>query len=112
MKIQDLVKDWQSLSRSGTCAGMDRTTDSLNPTTTIIEDVQEWRNNKDNTILGIVVTVKKDNRPVSETLTVRLHLRADQHLHLSPEQPIFHRLVKALKSAIGKTLSDAGNIAV
>jgi hypothetical protein len=111
MKIQDLIKDWRSLTWSGTRDGMD-TRDLPNPATTIIEDVQEWRGNKDNRILGIVVTAIKDNRPVSDTLTVKLHLHAQHDLHLSPEQPIFDRLVTALKSAIGKTLNDAGNITV
>lgn len=110
MKIQDLVKDWRSLSWSGS-TGMDRT-DSPNPTTTIIEDVQIWRDNKDNRILGIHVTAIADNRPASDIRTLHLHLHAEHDLSLSPDQAIFDRVVAALKSGTGKTLNHAGNITV
>jgi hypothetical protein len=109
MKIQDLLKDWRSLSWSGTYAGMDRT-DAPNAATTIIEDVQVMRDNKDKRILGISVKATADNRPVSDRRTVYLRIYPEHDLGLPPEDPIFDRLVTALKSAIGKTLNDSGNI--
>ena len=111
MKIQDLVKDWQSLSWSGSYTGMDRK-DSPNPATTIIEDVQVWRDIKDNRILGIHVTAIANNRPASDTRTLHLHLHAEHDLSLSPDQEIFDRVVAALKSGTGKTLNNAENITV
>ena len=111
MKIQDLVKDWRSLSWSGSYTGMDRK-DSPNPATTIIEDVQVWRDIKDNRILGIHVMAIANNRPASDTRTLHLHLHAEHDLSLSPDQAIFDRVVAALKSGTGKTLKDAGNITV
>ena len=108
MKIQDLLKDCRSLSWSGSYACMDRR-DAPNPATTIIEDVQVMRDNKDKRILGISVKAKADNRPVSDSCTVYVRIYAEHDLRLSPEDPIFDRLVTALKSAVGKTLSNASN---
>jgi len=110
MKIQDLIKDWRSLSRGASFTGMDRK--DLNPATTIVEDVQAWRDNKDNRILGIHVTVIADNRPASDTRTLHFYLHAEHDLSLSPDQAIFDRVVAALTSETGKTLNDAGNITV
>lgn len=109
MKIQDLLKDWRSLSWSGTYDSMDKT-DAPNAAITIIEDVQVMRDNKDKRILGISVKVAADNRPVSDSRTVYVHIYPEHDLGLPSEDPIFDRLVTALKSAIGKTLNDAGNI--
>ena len=111
MKIQDFVKDWRSLSWSGSYTGMDRK-DSPNPATTIIEDVQVWRDIKDNKIIGIHLTAIANNRPASENRTLHLHLHAQYDLSLSPDQAIFDRVVVALKSGTGKTLEDAGSINV
>jgi hypothetical protein len=100
MEIRDAIKDWQ-LMWGGSFAGLDRI-GSLDPETTVIEDVQVIPDNKDNRIRTIVVRAQADNRPVSDSRTVSAAF--------SPEQPIFDRVVTALKSAIGKTLNDAGNI--
>jgi hypothetical protein len=109
MKIQDIIKDWGGLSWSGSYAGMD-SIDSKNPSTTIIEDVQVMRDNKDNRILGIRLKAITDNRPVSDSRTVYVRIYPEHDLRLPPEDPIFDRLFTALKSAIGKTLNDAANI--
>ena len=108
MKIQDLLKDWWRLTWSGSYDGMDRR-DPPNPATTIIEDVQVMRDNKDKRILGISVKATAHNLPVSDRRTVYVRIFPQHDLSLSPEDPIFDRLVTALKSAIGKTLSNASN---
>ena len=109
MKIQDLLKDRRNLSCSGTYPGTDRT-DAPDAATTIIEDVQVMRDNKDKRFLGISVKATADNRPVSDSRTVYVHIYPEHDLRLPPEDPIFDRFVTALKSAIGRTLNDTGNI--
>lgn len=96
MNIRDAIKDWASLSWGGSYAGLDRT-GPANPETTVIKNV---------IVLGdrIRIEAEADNRPVSDKRPVSVPV--------SPEKAIFDRVVTALKSAIGKTLNDAGNISI
>jgi hypothetical protein len=96
VKIRDTIKDWASLSWGGSFAGLDRI-DLPNPGTTVIKNVIVL-------VDRIRIEAEADNRPVSDKRPVSVTV--------SPENAIFDRVVVALKSAIGKTLNDAGDINV
>jgi hypothetical protein len=102
MKISDAIEGAPTVW-GGSYGGLDKIGE-LNPHTTVIEDIQVIQDNKDNRIRRIQVRLKTDNRPASDSRTV--------YAYFSPEQEIFDGVVNALKSAIGKTWSDAGNISI
>ena len=94
MKIRDAIKDWGNLSWGGSYAGLGR----IGPPkleTTIIRNVIVLRDK-------IRFEAEAENHPASDKRPVSTIV--------SPEKPIFDRVATALKSAIGKTLNDAGNI--
>jgi hypothetical protein len=96
MKIQDAIKNWTTLTWGGSYAGLDRI-DLPNQDTTLIKNVIVLADR-------IRIEAEADNRFVSDKRPV--------HVTLSPEKTIFDRVVTALKSAVGKTLKDAGDISI
>ena len=98
MKIQDVIKGWPYLNWAGSFAGLDRV-GPPDPATTVIKDVSDRKGNK------IRIDAEADNRPVSDKRPICAVV-------FLPDRAMFDRVFIALKSAIGKTLKDVGNITV
>lgn len=101
MKIRDAIKGWPNLNWGGSYAGMDRI-GLHDPATTIIKDVSN-RSDRDGN--KIRIDAEADNRPVSDKRPVGA-------LVYFGDKAMFDKVFTALKSAIGKTLDDVGNIDV
>jgi len=101
MKIRDAIKDWPNLNWGGSFAGSDRI-DPPDPATTVIKDVSDRSDRGGNKIR---IDAEADNRPISDKRPV-------DAVVFFPEKEMFDRAFIALKSAIGKTLNDGGNITV
>jgi len=98
MKIRDAIKDWPNLNWGGSFAGIG----PPNPATTVIRDVSD-RSDRDGN--KIRIDAEANNRPFSDKQAVGA-------LVFFAEKAIFDRVFTALKSTIGKTLKDAGNISI
>ena len=101
MKIQDVINGWPYLNWAGSFAGLDRV-GPPDPSTAVIKDVSDRSDREGNKIR---IDAEADNRPVSDKRPVGAVV-------FFPEKAMFDRVFIALKSAIGKTLNDGGNITV
>jgi hypothetical protein len=101
MKIRDAIKDWPNLNWGGSFASSDRI-GPPNPATTVIKDVSD-RSDRDGH--KIRIDAEANYRPVSDKQQVGA-------LVFFAEKATFDRVFTALKSTIGKTLKDAGNISI
>jgi len=99
MKIRDAIKDWPNLAWGGSYNGLDKIglPDSA---TTVIKDVS-GRSDRDGNKIRIAAAA--DNRPVSDKHPV-------DAMVLFAEKALFQKVFTTLKSAIGKTLDEVGDI--
>lgn len=98
MKIRDAIKGWPNLNWGGSFAGLDRI-GPPDPATTVIKNVSDRSDRNGNKIR---IDAEADNRPVSDKRPVGA-------IVVSNERALFDRVLAALKSAIGKTLDEAGD---
>lgn len=101
MKIQDTIQHWGSFTWGGSYSGMDSF--SLDLATSFIkgvEDVEDRFGQK-----SIRITVQKVDNNVA-TVTVPFNQV------IPSQQAVFDKVVRGLKSSIGKTLNEAGEIII
>ena len=99
MKIRDTIKGWPNLNWAGSFSGLDRI-GPPDPATTVIKNVS---NRSDRNGNKIRIDAEANNRPASDRRPVGA-------LVLVAEKATFKRILTTLKSAIGKTLDEAGDI--
>jgi len=101
MTIRDAIQHWPNLTWGGSYAGMDNL--FVDPATSLIKGVEVIQDSFGQKSIRIIVQ-KKDSNVASVTVPL---------MHVIPsEQAVFDKVVKSLKSAIGKTLNDAGKISI
>jgi len=101
MKIRDTIQHWGSLTWGGSYSGMDSF--SVDPATSLIKSVEAVEDRFGQTLIRITVQ-KVDNNVASVTVPLN-------HV-IPPEQAVFDKVVKGLKSAIGRTLNEAGGVSI
>jgi len=101
MKIRDTIQDWLHLTWGGSYAGMDNL--SVDPATSVIKGVKVVQDRSGQKSIKITVQ-KADNNSASVMIPLKQVIPC--------EQAVFDKVVKGLRSAIGKTLTDAGEISI
>lgn len=101
MKIRDTIQHWGSLTWGGSYSRMDSF--SVDPETSFIKGVEDVEDRFRQKLIRLTVQ-KADNNVASISVPLRQIIPS--------EQAIFDKVVKGLKSAIGKTLNEAGEIIV
>ncbi len=101
MKIRDTIQHWGSFTWGGSYSGMDSF--SLDPATSLIKGVEVFEDRFGQKSIRIKVQ-KADNNVGSVTVPLKQVI--------SSEQAVFDNISKVLKSAIGKTLNEAGEISI
>jgi hypothetical protein len=101
MKIKDTIQHWGSLTCEGSYSGMD--TFSVDPATSLIKGVEVVEDRFGQKSIRITVQ-KADNNVASVTVPFKDVIPS--------EQAVFDKVVRGLKSAIGKTLNEAGEIII
>jgi len=101
MKIRDAIKGWPNLAWGGSYDGLDR----IGPpdsATTVIKDVSDRSDRGGNKIR---IDAEAVNRPASDKRPVGA-------LVLFAEKATFDKVFTTLKSVIGKSLDEAGDVDV
>jgi hypothetical protein len=101
MKIRDTIQHWGSLTWGGSYSGMDSF--SVDSATSVIKAVEDVEDRFGQKLIRITVQ-KADNNTASVTVPLKQVI--------PPEQVVFDKVVKGLKSAVGKTLNEAGEIII
>jgi hypothetical protein len=101
MIIGDTIQHWGNLTWGGSYSGMDSF--SVDPAASLIKAVEVVQDRFGQKSIRITVQ-KADNNVASVIVPLKQVIPS--------EQAVFDRVVKGLKSAIGKTLSEAGEISV
>ena len=101
MTIRDTIQHWGNLTWGGSYSGMDSF--SVDPATSLIKGVEVVQDRFGQK--SIRITVQKADKNIA-SVTVPL-----QQV-IPSEQAVFDKVVKGLKSAIGKTLNEAGEISI
>jgi hypothetical protein len=101
MTIQDTIQHWGNLTWGGSYYGMDSF--SVDPATSLIKGVEIVQDRLGQKSIRITVQ-KADNNVASVTVPLKQVIPS--------EQAVFDKVVKGLKSAIGKTLNEAGDISI
>lgn len=101
MKIRDTIQHWASLAWGGSYSGMDSF--SVDPATSLIKGVEVVEDRIGQKSIRITVQ-KADNNVASVNVPLKQVIPS--------EQAVFDKVAKGLKSAIGKTLNDAGEISI
>lgn len=101
MKIRDAIQHWGSLTWGGSYSGMDSL--SVDPATSLIKsaEVVEDRSGQK----SIRITVQKADNNVASVIVPLKQV-------VPSEQSVFDKISKGLRSAIGKTLNEAGEISI
>ncbi len=94
MTIRDTIQYWPKLTWGGSYAGMDNL--SVDPATSLIKGVEVIQDRFGQQSIRITVQ-NIDNNVASVTVPLKQLIPS--------EQAVFDKVVKALKSAIGKTLN-------
>ncbi len=101
MRIRDAIQHWGSLSSGGSYSGMDGFV--VDPATSVIKGVENVEDRFGHK--SIRITVKKaDDNIASVTVPLKEVIPS--------EQAAFDKVLRGLKSAIGKTLNEAGEIII
>jgi hypothetical protein len=101
MTIRDTIQYWGNLGWGGSYSGIDSF--SVDPATSLIKDVEVVQDRFGQKSIRITVQ-KADNNVASVTVPLKQVIPS--------EQTVFDKVVKGLKSAIGKTLKEAGEISI
>lgn len=101
MKVRDAIPSWQNLMWAGSYAGAD--TFPVDATTAIIKDVQIVRDKSGKK--SIRITVQKTDGNLAFALVPMEQIN-------SSELELFDRVLVTLKSAIGRTLDQAGTTSI
>ena len=101
MTIRDTIQYWPNLTWGGSYAGTDNL--SVDPATSLIKGVEVIQDRFGQKSIRITVQ-KADNNVASVTVPLKQVIPS--------EQAVFDKVVKGLKSAIGKTLNEAGEISI
>jgi hypothetical protein len=101
MKIRDTIQHWASLTWGGSYSGMNSL--SVNPATSLIKSVEVVKDRFGQKSIRMTVQ-KADNNVASVNIPLKQVIPS--------EQTIFEKVAKGLKSAIGKTLNEAGEISI
>lgn len=101
MKIRDTIQHWGNLTGGGSYSGMDSF--SLDPATSLIKGVKDVEDRFAQKFIRITVQ-KTDNNVASLTVPLKQVIPS--------EQAVFDKVLEGLKSAIGKTLNEAGEIII
>jgi len=101
MTIRDTIQFWPHLTWGGSYAGMDNL--SVDPTTSVIKNVEVVQDRLSQKSIRITIQ-KVDNNVASVTVPLKQVIPS--------EQAVFDKVVKGLKSAIGKTLNEAGGVSM
>ena len=102
MKIRDIIQTWESLpgSAAGTKSGMDRTW--IDPANDLIKSIKAEEDSKGQKFIKLAVQVDKNIVSIYGWFK-----------DVFPsEQFVYEKVVKGLRSAIGKTLNEAGEIII
>jgi hypothetical protein len=101
MTIRDTIQHWGNLGWGGSYSGMDSF--SVDPTTSLIKGVEVIQDRFGQKSIRITIQ-KADNNVASVTVPFKQVIPS--------EQAVFDKVVKGLKSAIGKTLNEAGGVSI
>ena len=101
MTIRDTIQFWPHLTWAGSYAGMD--TLSVDPATSVIKNVEVVQDRLSQKLIRITVQ-KTDNNSASTIIPFNQIVPSDK--------AVFEKVVKGLKSAIGKTLNEAGGVSI
>src|SRR4030042_5500925 len=101
MKIRDTIQHWGSLSWGGSYSGMDSF--SVDPATSLIKGVEVVEDRFGQKSIRITVQ-KADNNVASVTVPLKQVIPS--------EQAALDKVGKGLKSAIGKSLNEVGEISI
>lgn len=101
MKIRHTIHNWPSLTWGGSYSGMNSF--SVDPATSLIKSVEVVEDRFGQKSIRITVQ-KADNNIASANVPLKEVIPS--------QQAIFDKLAIGLRSAIGKTLNEAGEISI